>query len=80
MMKSMLQDLDNNFISKDNFIHEQNAKLAEKDKIIQNNKAEIERLEKKNRMQEHKVGNKNIQTSIRVLECREMLRFFKRPT
>uniref|UniRef100_A0A7N6BJE0 Kinesin-like protein n=1 Tax=Anabas testudineus TaxID=64144 RepID=A0A7N6BJE0_ANATE len=55
MMKSMLQDLDNNFISKDNFIHEQNAKLAEKDKIIQNNKAEIERLEKKNRMQEHKI-------------------------
>uniref|UniRef100_A0A7N6C2J1 Kinesin-like protein n=1 Tax=Anabas testudineus TaxID=64144 RepID=A0A7N6C2J1_ANATE len=53
--KSMLQDLDNNFISKDNFIHEQNAKLAEKDKIIQNNKAEIERLEKKNRMQEHKI-------------------------
>uniref|UniRef100_A0A3Q1I340 Kinesin-like protein n=1 Tax=Anabas testudineus TaxID=64144 RepID=A0A3Q1I340_ANATE len=52
---SMLQDLDNNFISKDNFIHEQNAKLAEKDKIIQNNKAEIERLEKKNRMQEHKI-------------------------
>lgn len=61
-MKSMLQELDNNFISKDNFIHEQTAKLVEKDKIIQNNKAEIERLEKKNRMQEHKVGNKNIQT------------------
>lgn len=57
MMKSMLQELDNNLLSKDNFIHEQTAKLVEKDKIIQNNKAEIERIEKKNRAQEHKVEN-----------------------
>ncbi|XP_049929924.1 kinesin-like protein KIF23 isoform X2 [Epinephelus moara] len=55
MMKSMLQELDNNLITKDNFIHEQNGKLVEKDKIIQNNKAELERLEKKNKMQEHKI-------------------------
>ncbi|XP_049430998.1 kinesin-like protein KIF23 isoform X2 [Epinephelus fuscoguttatus] len=55
MMKSMLQELDNNLITKDNFIHEQNGKLEEKDKIIQNNKAELERLEKKNKMQEHKI-------------------------
>ncbi|XP_034390991.1 kinesin-like protein KIF23 isoform X4 [Cyclopterus lumpus] len=54
-MKSMLQDLDNNQISKDDLIHEQNGKLVDKDKIIQNNKTEIERLEKKNRMQEHKI-------------------------
>lgn len=57
MMKSMLQELDNNLLSKENFIHEQTAKLVEKDKIIQNNKAEIERIEKKNRAQEHKVEN-----------------------
>ncbi|XP_041651551.1 kinesin-like protein KIF23 isoform X5 [Cheilinus undulatus] len=55
MMKSLLQEVDNNLISKENFIHEQNGKLIEKDKIIQNNKAEIERLEKKNKMQEHKI-------------------------
>lgn len=72
-MKSMLQELDNNLISKDNFIHEQTAKLVERDKIIQNNKAAIERLEKKNKMQEHKVGNKNIQISKRVLTCRHMI-------
>uniref|UniRef100_A0A3Q3W0Z8 Kinesin-like protein n=1 Tax=Mola mola TaxID=94237 RepID=A0A3Q3W0Z8_MOLML len=55
MMKSTLQELDSNFISKDNFIHEQNGQLEEKDKIIQSNKAEIERLEKRTKMQEHKI-------------------------
>ncbi|KAG7245405.1 hypothetical protein INR49_010856 [Caranx melampygus] len=55
MMKSMLQELDSNLISKDNFIYEQNGKLLEKDKIIQTNKAELERLEKKTKMQEHKI-------------------------
>ncbi|XP_033941834.1 kinesin-like protein KIF23 isoform X4 [Pseudochaenichthys georgianus] len=54
-MKSMLQDLDNSQISKDNLIHEQNGKLVELDRILQNNRAEIERLEKKNKMQEHKI-------------------------
>ncbi|XP_041794378.1 kinesin-like protein KIF23 isoform X2 [Chelmon rostratus] len=54
-MKSMLQELDCNLNSNNNFIHEQNGKLAEKDKIIQNNKAEIERLDKKTKMQEHKI-------------------------
>ncbi|KAF7647800.1 hypothetical protein LDENG_00166490, partial [Lucifuga dentata] len=55
MMKSMLQELDNNLISKDKFVQEQNVKLLEKDKIIENNRAEILRLEKKNNMQEHKM-------------------------
>ncbi|KAL3061456.1 hypothetical protein OYC64_009596 [Pagothenia borchgrevinki] len=54
-MKSMLQDLDNSQISKDNLIHEQNGKLVELDRILQNSRAEIERLEKKNKMQEHKI-------------------------
>uniref|UniRef100_A0A8D0CPS4 Kinesin-like protein n=1 Tax=Sander lucioperca TaxID=283035 RepID=A0A8D0CPS4_SANLU len=52
---SMLQELDNNLISKENVIHEQNGKLVDKEKIIQNNKAEIERLEKRTKMQEHKI-------------------------
>lgn len=56
----MLQEFDTNHNSKDNFIHEQNGKLLEKDKLIQSNKAEIERLEKKNRMQEHKVRKETI--------------------
>ncbi|XP_073327386.1 kinesin-like protein KIF23 isoform X2 [Pagrus major] len=55
MMKAMLQDLDGNLISKDNFIHEQTGKLVEKDKVIQTNKAELERLEKRTKMQEHKI-------------------------
>uniref|UniRef100_A0A3Q2Y448 Kinesin-like protein n=1 Tax=Hippocampus comes TaxID=109280 RepID=A0A3Q2Y448_HIPCM len=54
-MTSLLQKLDSNINSKENYIHEQNGKLLEKDKIIQNNKAEIERLEKKAKMLEHKI-------------------------
>lgn len=76
MMKSMLQELDSNLVSNDNFIHEQNGKLLEKDKIIQNNKAEIERLEKRAKMQEHKVTDQIIQTSRRLLGCRCVAQFF----
>ncbi|XP_034032284.1 kinesin-like protein KIF23 isoform X2 [Thalassophryne amazonica] len=54
-MKSVLQELDCNFVSKDNVIQEQNARLLEKDSIIESNKSEIERLEKKAKMQEHKI-------------------------
>lgn len=59
-MKSMLQQLDSNVFSKDGLIYEQNGKLAEKDKIIHSNQAEIERLEKRTKMQEHKVKSKLI--------------------
>ncbi|XP_046889816.1 kinesin-like protein KIF23 isoform X1 [Hypomesus transpacificus] len=55
MMKSMLQELDSNLITKENFIHDQRGKLGEKDKIIQNQKAEMERLEKKAKMLEYKI-------------------------
>ncbi|XP_038562354.1 kinesin-like protein KIF23 isoform X5 [Micropterus salmoides] len=55
VMKSKLQELDNNLISNDHFIQEQNGKLTEKDKMIQSSKAEIERLEKRIKMQEHKI-------------------------
>lgn len=75
----MLQEMDSNLISNDNFIHEQNGKLVEKDKIIQNNKAEIERLEKRTKMQEHKVTGKNIQTSWGFLVCSYVAQFLKCP-
>ncbi|MCI4379230.1 hypothetical protein PGIGA_G00225470 [Pangasianodon gigas] len=55
MLKSMLQELDGNLISKENFIHEQRGKLGEKDKMIQNQKNEIDRLEKKSKMLEYKI-------------------------
>ncbi|KAM9481322.1 kinesin-like protein KIF23 isoform 4-T4 [Clarias gariepinus] len=55
MLKSMLQDLDGNLMSKENFIHEQRGKLGEKDKMIQNQKNEIDRLEKKSKMLEYKI-------------------------
>lgn len=54
-MKSMLQQLDTNLFSIDGLIQEQSGKLAEKEKVISNNQAEIERLEKRTKMQEHKV-------------------------
>lgn len=54
-MKSMLQQLDTNLFSIDGLIDEQNGKLADREKLISNNQAEIERLEKRTKMQEHKV-------------------------
>lgn len=69
MMKSMLQGVDSNLITKDNFIREQNGKLAEKDKIIHSNKAEIERLEKMTKTLEQKVSDQFIQTSRIVVVC-----------
>lgn len=55
MLKSMLQELDGNILSKKNYIHEQRSKLGEKDKMIQNQKNEIDRLEKKSKMLEYKI-------------------------
>ena len=59
-MKSTLQNMDSNLNAKDGFIHELNGRLMEKDKVVQSNKAEIERLEKKNKLLEHKVRNKHL--------------------
>lgn len=78
-MKSMLQQLDSNHMSNENIIHEQNGRLLEKDKIIQNNKAELERLEKKAKTQEHKVRDKTIQTSWIVRFVNVLLSSFKVP-
>uniref|UniRef100_A0A4W4FF57 Kinesin-like protein n=1 Tax=Electrophorus electricus TaxID=8005 RepID=A0A4W4FF57_ELEEL len=52
---SMLQDLDGNLMSKENFIQDQRGRLGEKDKMIQNQKNEIDRLEKKSKMLEYKI-------------------------
>ncbi|XP_029697819.1 kinesin-like protein KIF23 isoform X1 [Takifugu rubripes] len=53
--RSMLHQLDSDLISKENTINEQNNKLAEKETVIQNNKADIECLEKKLKVHEEKI-------------------------
>ncbi|XP_071392382.1 kinesin-like protein KIF23 isoform X1 [Centroberyx affinis] len=72
MMKSVLQELDSNLVSKNNFIHEQTGKLGEKDKIIQNYKAEIDRLEKKTKMQEYKIDILQKTTNIYEVDKRSL--------
>lgn len=57
-LKSLLQQLDSNQAAKENAVQEQNDKLSEKDRLIQSNKAEIERLEKRTKMYEHKVQDR----------------------
>lgn len=49
----MLQEFDNAVLSKENYIQ---GKLSEKQKVISGQKSEIERLEKKNKTLEYKVG------------------------
>ncbi|XP_042332907.1 kinesin-like protein KIF23 isoform X2 [Sceloporus undulatus] len=51
-VKSMLQELDTNIISKENFAQ---LKIAEKDKIIAGQKTEVERLGKKTKTLEYKI-------------------------
>lgn len=55
MLKSKLQEFDGNLSAKENLIHDQRGKLGEKDKVILNQKTEIDRLEKKSKMLEYKV-------------------------
>lgn len=54
-MKSMLQQFDSQLGAKETFIHDQRSKLSEKDKVIINQRMEIERLEKKSKTLEYKV-------------------------
>lgn len=54
----MLQQLDSNQGATANAVQEHHDKLSEKDRVIQNNKLEIERLEKRTKMYEHKVWDK----------------------
>ena len=59
-MRSSLKELDGSLFNKDDFINKQNGKLAEKDRQIQSQKADMERLEKKTKMQEYKVRGQTI--------------------
>ena len=54
-MKSMLQQFDGQLGAKETFIHDQQSKLSEKDKVIINQRTELERLEKKSKTLEYKV-------------------------
>lgn len=54
-LKSMLQQFDSQLGEKEAFLHDQQNKLREKDKVILNQKSEVERLEKKSKTLEYKV-------------------------
>lgn len=54
-LKSMLQQLDSQINAKETFLHDQRSKLSEKDKVIANQRLEVERLEKKSKTLEYKV-------------------------
>lgn len=55
-MKSMLQQFDSQLGAKETFIHDQRSKLSEKDKVILNQRTEMDRLEKKTKTLEYKVS------------------------
>lgn len=57
-MRSSLKELDEGVFSRDDVIHKQNGKLAEKERLIQSQKADLDRLEKKTKMQEYKVPSR----------------------
>lgn len=54
-LKAMLQQFDGQLNAKETYLHEQRGKLSEKDKVIVNQKMEMERLEKKSKTLEYKV-------------------------
>uniref|UniRef100_A0A3P8Z1F2 Kinesin-like protein n=1 Tax=Esox lucius TaxID=8010 RepID=A0A3P8Z1F2_ESOLU len=54
-LKSMLQEVEGHVTAKENFLHEQRGKLGEKDRVIVNQRNEMERLEKKSKMLEYKI-------------------------
>lgn len=51
----MLQQLDSQTNAKETFLCDQRNKLSEKDRVITNQRAELERLEKKSKTLEYKV-------------------------
>lgn len=51
----MLQQLDGQLNAKETVLHEQRSKMGEKEKLIINQRTEIERLEKKSKTLEYKV-------------------------
>lgn len=51
----MIHQFDGQLNAKENHLHDQQSKLGEKDKVIINQRAELERLEKKSKTLEYKV-------------------------
>lgn len=51
----MLQQFNSQLGAKETFLHDQQSKLNEKDKVILNQRTELERLEKKSKTLEYKV-------------------------
>ncbi|KAM6426397.1 kinesin-like protein KIF23 isoform 8-T8 [Liasis olivaceus] len=68
-VKNMLQELDANVVSKENFAQ---VKIAERDKIITGQKTEIERLEKKAKTLEYKIDILEKTTAIYEEEKRNL--------
>lgn len=54
-LSSKLQQLDGQLNAKETILHEQRSKMGEKEKVITNQRTEIERLEKKSKTLEYKV-------------------------
>lgn len=54
-LKSMFQQFDSQLNAKETFLNDQRSKLSEKDKVIINQRMELERLEKKSKTLEYKV-------------------------
>ena len=69
MMRASLKELDGSLFNKEDFINKQNGKLAEKDRVIQSQKADMERLEKKTKMQEYKVWQTILKMSLLIMGC-----------
>lgn len=64
---SKLQQLDSDLTSIENTIHQQNNELVEKDAVIQNNKSNIEFLNKKIKVHEEKVKDRITYTFCRLV-------------
>ncbi len=59
-LKSMVQQFDSQLNAKETFLHDQRSRLSEKDKVIINQRTEIERLEKKSKTLEYKVLSRSL--------------------
>lgn len=62
MLNSMVQQFDGQFGVKENLIQDQQSKLCERDKVIVNQKTDMERLEKKSKTLEYKVQQRSVAT------------------
>lgn len=72
---SMLQQCESQLNAKETFLHDQRSKLSEKDKVIINQKMEIERLEKKSKTLEYKVLSPSLRTLILLFSTFDLQHF-----